>query len=128
MTLRSSFVPIMISICLLLFIPTLSAADNGKLKIYRIPQTKSKKPITIYSDPNPHSKVITKLPTKTRWIVKLSGVKKYSSSTWLHISWNKKKGWMKKKHLIFDSQATNIATKNPKCLLNTTRIKSCDPS
>ncbi len=126
MKLRSSLISLFSSLCLL-FIPTLSIAGKNKKQIYRIPQTKSKTPKKIYKDPNKHSKIIAKLPKKTRWIVRLSGVKKYSRSTWVFVSWNNKRGWMEQKHLVFDSQATDMAAKNPGCI-KPNRSKSCDPS
>ena len=134
MKLRSSSVSILISLSLV-FIPSVSIADKKaaskkkvkKVKIYRIPQSKTKTPKIVYRRPNKHSKIVIKLPTKTRWIVRLPGKKTYSRSTWLHVSWNNKKGWMDKKHLVFDSQATDMAAKNPDCV-KPNRSKSCDPS
>ncbi len=124
MKLRSSLISLFISISLL-FIPTLSIAGKKQKKIYRTPQTKSKIPKKIFQHPNKHSQVIVKLPIKTRWIIRLPGLKKYSRSTWLHVSWKNKRGWMEQKHLVFDSQATDIAAKKPECL-NPNRSKSCD--
>lgn len=98
----------------------------SKLEIYKLPQVKSQPSnFFIYKDPNPHSLVVKKLSKNARWIVKLSGVKKYSRSTWLHVSWNNNVGWMKKSFLVFDSKATEEAKKNPRCVHVKTRVKSC---
>ncbi len=117
---------IFVSISILVFSPSLSLASNKTQKLYRV--TAGKTAPIIYKDPTIHSPIIKKLPANTRWIVKLPGVKKYSNETWLHVSWNNKKGWIKKSKLVFDAKATDMAIKNPKCLHKKTRVKSCSTS
>ena len=96
-----------------------------KTQVYKI---KSKSPISFFLRPTVHSGVVIKVPANSRWIIRLAGVKKYSSSIWYEVSWNGKKGWVKKKEIIYDSRATNIAARRPDCLLSKTRSKDCDLS
>jgi hypothetical protein len=112
-----------------LFLTSLFLTSNAlanPLKVYRVPKSNTTK-LYIYKNPTVHSNTIKKLPGNTRWIVRLPGVKKYSGhNTWFQVSCDGKKGWMKKSLLIFDASATNMATKDPECLLNKTRKKICN--
>ena len=121
---RSFSLPV-IFLCSLLIA---SVSHAGKYKIYRVPKGKVAK-LVIYENPTVHSRAIKKLPANTRWIVRLPGIKTYSSkNTWLKVSCDGKEGWMPKRLLVFDARATSIAAKNPKCLMNKTRTKACDSS
>jgi len=97
----------------------------NKNKVYKI---KSKSSIMLFLRPTVHSGVATKVPANSRWILRLAGIKKYSSSTWYEVSWNGKIGWVRKTKIIYDSVATDIAAKKPDCLLSKTRSKDCDLS
>lgn len=96
-----------------------------KTKVYKIKSTSA---ISLFFRPTVHSDIATKVPANSRWILRLTGIKKYSSSTWYEVSWNGKKGWVQKTKIIYDSLATNIAVKKPDCLLSKTRSKDCDLS
>lgn len=100
-------------------------AKAKKAKVYKI---KARSSVVIYVHPTAHSAVSTKIPANSRWILRLTGIKKYSSSTWYQVSWNGKKGWVNKTKIIYDSLATAIVAKKPDCLLSKTRSKDCDLS
>ncbi|MEE9350908.1 MAG: hypothetical protein V3U78_01505 [Thiotrichaceae bacterium] len=123
---KRSLITSSILTCTLLVTPILATAD--KFKLYRVPKGKTAK-LIIFQNPTVHSRTVKKLPANTRWIIRLSGIKRYSRrNTWFQVSWNGKKGWMRKNILIFDAKATNMAVKNPKCLRNKTRSKACEGS
>ncbi len=125
---KRSFLFLCILVSSLLATPIVSFADS--YKIYRLPKSKVKSvKLIIYTRPTVHSRTVKKLSLNTRWIVRLAGIRKYSShNTWFQVSWNGKTGWMPQKVLIFDAKATNMANKNPKCLNGKTRNKSCEGS
>lgn len=109
---------------ILIVSPASVLASKKHQKIYRVAAGKVT-PI-IYRNPTIHSKVIKKLPSNTRWIVKLPGIKVYSNETWLHVVWNNKEGWIKKNAIVLDNKAINKVAKNPKCLRKKTRDESCN--
>ncbi len=110
--------------CLLVSLLAVTAgAEAKKAKIYKIKATSS---IVFYLRPTVHSAVSTTIPANSRWIIRLSGIKNYSSSTWYEVSWNGKQGWVNKTKITYDSLATVIVAKKPNCLLRKTRNKDCD--
>ena len=126
---RGSHFALVWLVLILAVVPDNSFADpykdhrkHTKSKIYKI---KSGSSLTLFKHPTFHSDVSTRVPAKSRWILRLKGIKKYSSSTWYEVSWNGKKGWVNKSKILFDSQATDIVARTPDCLLSKTRSKEC---
>jgi hypothetical protein len=102
------------------------ASSAKTQKVYKTSKLKAGEELPIYLHPTVHSSIVIRLAHVSRWIVKKKGIRKYRRSTWQKVSWNGKTGWVEAKYLKLDLKATDIATRQPNCLLKKTRTKDCE--